>query len=147
MAYLLTFLAFTVGLLFGALFFSRPRPGKITDTLTPRNRLTKSDAAGLLASVLVKNASSLIPKVVLETEKSIAFEHPRPKHRFHYIFMPKKDIKNIGEIGIEETEDLIDLFSAIVSQINKQKLHNYRVWTNGPDKQDVSYLHFHLGAD
>lgn len=147
MAYILAFIAFTIGLLLGALFFSRTRPHSPNSVHTLSNSLTKKEAAGLLASVLVQKTPSLIPNVILETNKSIAFEHPKPKHRIHYIFMPKKDIKNIGELGADEREDLADLFSAIVSQINKQKLHNYRVWTNGPGKQDVSYLHFHLGAD
>lgn len=147
MTYLLVFIAFITGLLSGALFFAR------TTTTTPynpgstSNPLSKLEAAGLLASVLVKKIPAVIPKVVFETDKSIAFEHPRPKHKIHYIFMPKKDIKNIGLLGKEDYDYLTDLFAAIAAQVNKHKLHNYRVWTNGPGKQDVSYLHFHLGAD
>ena len=147
MSYFLAVMAFFIGILVGALYFSRPKSNSAINPPGCHSPLSKSETAGLLASVLVQKLPALIPKVIMETDKSIAFEHPRPKHRYHYIFMPKKDIKNLGEISIEDHDHLIDLFSAIVSQINKRKLHNYRVWTNGPGKQDVSYLHFHLGAD
>ena len=147
MSYLLALFAFAAGLSLGAWLFSKTRPRPLLTIKPQPHSQASKEAAGLLASVLVQKTPSLIPKVILETDKTIIFEHPRPKHKTHYIFMPKKDIKNIGELSNDDKEHLIDLFSAIVSQINKQKLYDYRVWTNGPGKQDVSYLHFHLGAD
>jgi len=140
-------LAFFVGILLGALLFNKTQPRSIFKIRSTQQGLSRKDAAGLLASVLTQKLPALIPKVIMETDQTIAFEHPRPKYKFHYIFMPKKDIKNIGELGKEDRDHLIDLFSAIVSQINKQNLYNYRVWSNGPGKQDVSYLHFHLGGE
>jgi len=147
MSYLLALFSFGTGILLGAWLFSNTRPRSLLNIKTPHHYVASNEAAGLLASVLVQKTPALIPKVILETDKTIVFEHPRPKHKTHYIFMPKKDIKNIGELGEEDKEHIIDLFSAIVSQINKLQLHNYRVWTNGPGKQDVTYLHFHLAAE
>ena len=147
MSYLLAFATFLIGTLFGALLFCKTQPRSVIKIRPPQQGLSRKESAGLLSSVLVQKLPALIPKVILETDKTIVFEHPRPKHKIHYIFMPKKDIKNIGELGEEDQDHLIDLFSAIVAQINKQNLHNYKVWSNGPGKQDVSYLHFHLGAE
>jgi len=147
MFYVLALFTFIAGLLLGALLFSNSKSRSLLTIRATQNRFSASDVAGLLASVIVQKMPALLPKVILETDKTIVFEHPRPKHRIHYIFVPKKDIKNIGELSEDDKEYIIDLFSAIVSQINKLELHNYKVWTNGPGKQDVTYLHFHLGAE
>ncbi|MCD6292172.1 MAG: HIT domain-containing protein [Deltaproteobacteria bacterium] len=109
--------------------------------------MAPNDVAGLFASVIVQKMPRLIPSVIVETDKTIVFKHPRPKHRIHYMFVPKKDIKNIGELTDEDNEYIIDLFSTIVALVNKLGIKNYRLWTNGPEKQDVTYLHFHLGAE
>ena len=63
------------------------------------------------------------------------------------MFVPKKDIKHIGELAAEDRDFLMDIFSALVYIIDSLELSDYRLWTNGPGKQDVAYLHFHLGAD
>ena len=147
MSYLLALLILILGIFIGAALFSDSKPRSLLMMKANQNRFSASDAAGLLASVIVQKTPQLIPNIILETDKTIVFEHPRPKHRIHYIFVPKKDIKNIGELSDEDKEYILDIFSAIVSKINEHQLHNYRVWTNGPGKQDVSYLHFHLGAE
>ena len=147
MSYLLALLILIAGILIGAALFSDSKPRSLLMVRANKNRFSANDVAGLLASVIVQKTPRLIPNIILETDKTIVFEHPRPKHRIHYIFVPKKDIKNIGELSDEDKEYILDIFSSIVSQINKQQLHNYRVWTNGPGKQDVTYLHFHLGAE
>lgn len=147
MSYLLALFILTLGILIGAALFSDSRPRSLLMIKANKNRFSANDVAGLLASVIVQKTPGLIPNIILETDKTIIFEHPRPKHRIHYIFVPKKDIKNIGELSDEDEEYIIDIFSAIVSQIHKQQLQNYKVWTNGPGKQDVTYLHFHLGAE
>ncbi|MEZ5523520.1 MAG: HIT domain-containing protein [Pseudomonadales bacterium] len=147
MTLLLAISTFLAGLALGARFLSRTKPHTPFHPAATRKSLSKKELAGLFASVLVQKTPSLIPRVIAETDRTLVFEHPRPKHKLHYIFMPKTDIQDLGKLGEEDRESLLDLFSAIVSQINKQKLHNYRVWTNGPGRQDVSYLHFHLGAD
>jgi len=88
----------------------------------------------------------VIPNVILETDKTIVFKHPRPMSRIHYIFVPKKDIKNIGELSEEDKEYIIDLYAAVAEVINREGIKTYRLWTNGPSSQEVTYLHFHLVA-
>jgi len=63
------------------------------------------------------------------------------------MYVPKKDIKNIGEFSMEDIEYFLNLFAAITTTINKYGLTNYRLLSNGPGKQDVAYLYFHLAAD
>jgi diadenosine tetraphosphate (Ap4A) HIT family hydrolase len=62
----------------------------------------------------------------------------------HYLIVPKKDIKNIGEISEADTPYLIDAIFVARYIIEEKKLYHYRLLTNGPGFQDVAYLHFHL---
>jgi diadenosine tetraphosphate (Ap4A) HIT family hydrolase len=147
MIYVVALFTFIAGLLVGGLLFSDSKPRSLLSIFSCSNCLSPNDVAGLFASVVVQKMPRLIPNVILETDKTIVFKHPRPKHRIHYMFVPKKDIKNIGELTDEDSEYIIDLFSTIVEVVNKLETKSYKLWTNGPEKQDVTYLHFHLGAD
>ena len=141
-------LAFIAGLLVGAIVFtdSKSRSPLSIHECT-RHCWHPNEIAGLFASVVVQNMPGIIPNVILETDKTIAFKHPRPMNKIHYLFVPKKDIKNIGELTEEDKEYIIDLYSIVAVVINQQGIKNYRLWTNGPGKQEVTYLHFHLVAE
>ncbi len=147
-AYLLLPLAFTLGLLVGGVVFSGVKsrsPLNIQECAG--NCWHPNEIAGLFASVVIQNMPEVIPHVILETDKTVVFAHPKSMHRIHYLFVPKKDIKNIGELTNEDKEYLIDLYAAVTTVVQREGIKNYRLWTNGPDKQEVTYLHFHLIAD
>lgn len=147
MLYVVAFFTFIAGLLIGGLLFSDSKPRSLLSIFKCDDCLAPNEVAGLFASVVVQKTPRLIPKVILETDKTIVFKHPIPKYKIHYMFVPKKDIKNIGELTDEDNEYIIDMFSTIVATVNKLGIRNYRLWTNGPEKQDVTYLHFHLGGE
>ncbi len=147
MLYLVASIAFLAGLIVGGLLFLDSKPRSLFNSRGTGNRLAPNEVAGLIASVVVQKMPRLIPGVICETDKTIVFRHPRPKHRIHYMFVPKKDIKNIGELTEEDGEYIMDLFSTIVAVVNELEIKRYRLWTNGPEKQDVTYLHFHLGVE
>lgn len=105
-----------------------------------------NELLGLLTSVGVQRFSSIFPGVVKETDKTIVIEHPAPEARIHYLVIPKKDIKNIGELSDADRESLIDAFRVVAELIKENGLMNYRVTTNGPGYQASTYLHFHLTA-
>jgi diadenosine tetraphosphate (Ap4A) HIT family hydrolase len=71
-------------------------------------------------------------------------EHPRPQARLHYLVIPKRDIKNIAELSDSDNEYLIDAFKVAREIIKENNLTDYRLTTNGPGYQGVTYLHFHL---
>jgi diadenosine tetraphosphate (Ap4A) HIT family hydrolase len=52
--------------------------------------------------------------------------------------------KNISEISAEDAPYLLDIFAVAQHLIKAKALVNYRITTNGPGFQDVTYLHFHL---
>ena len=88
-----------------------------------------------------------MPFVVLETDKTVVIKHPLSPGQIHYVIIPKKDIKNIGEISEADAQYLTDAFLVMRRMIEQEKLSRYRIYTNGPDSQDVTYLHFHLVAE
>lgn len=147
MIYLWMPIIFFAGLILGRFLFTDTRPRDLLTLHLTRHGWDANQLAGLIASVLVRKAPGLIPNVILETDKILVFEHPRPKFKHHYLLVPKKDIKNIGELSAEDMAYLTDLFTVLGEMIRSQHLKRYRLWTNGPGKQDVAYLHFHLGSD
>ncbi|HKZ03008.1 MAG TPA: HIT domain-containing protein [Pyrinomonadaceae bacterium] len=82
----------------------------------------------------------------METDRTIVIKHPSPESRIHYVIIPKKDIKNLGEVSTEDREYLLDAFAVVSKIVKEQHLEQYRVVINGPDYQSVTYLHFHLMA-
>ena len=128
-------------------YFQDSKPRSFLNIIACAECLAPNDVAGLLVSVAAQKTPKLIPGIIFETDKTIVFKRPRPRYRIHYIFLPKKNIKNIGELTGEDNESIIDLLSTIVTVINKLETKKYRLWTNGPGKQDVPYLHFHLVAE
>jgi diadenosine tetraphosphate (Ap4A) HIT family hydrolase len=109
--------------------------------------MSRKDLYGLLASAAIQRIPGTIPFIIFETDKTIAVKLPSKKTHFHYVIFPKKDIKNIGELGEEDSSYLTDAFLVARHIIEKEKLTRYVMFTNGPDKQDVTYLHFHLVDD
>jgi histidine triad (HIT) family protein len=144
---LLMLLALSIGITVGGYIFSDTQPrsflalNKCGGTCYQPNELI-----GLLTSVGIQKLPALIPAVVRETDKTIVIEHPSPQARIHYLVFPKKDIKNIGELSDADRESLIDAFRVVAELIKENNLVNYRVTTNGPGYQAVTYFHFHLTA-
>jgi histidine triad (HIT) family protein len=144
----LVFIALLVGVLLGGYLFSETRPR----SFLALNRcegtcLQANELVGLLASVGVQRFSALAPKVVKETDKTIVIEHPSPAARVHYLVIPKRDMKNAGELADADGEYLIDAFKVAREIIREQNLTDYRLTTNGPGFQGATYLHFHLTAN
>ena len=144
---LLVLFSICVGILIGGYLFSRSQPRSFLAINRCRNCMTHEDLLGLAASVGIQRFPKLVPSVVFETDRTVVIKHPHPLNRIHYIIAPKKDIKNIGEISEADSPYLTDAYFVARSIIDKEGLLNYRLSTNGPGFQDVTYLHFHLVAD
>jgi histidine triad (HIT) family protein len=137
-----------VGVILGGYLFSDTRPR----SFLALNRcdgtcLQANELLGLAASVGVQKFSALVPSVVKETDKTIVINHPSPQARLHYLVIPKKDLKNIAEFSDADAEYLLDALKVAGVIIRENNLTNYRLTTNGPGYQGVTYLHFHLTAN
>lgn len=133
-----------LGIVIGGYFFSRSQPRSLLALNRCEDCMSPEDLAGLLASVAIQRMPGIIPFIAFETDKTIAIKLPLQKTRIHYVIIPKKDIKNIGELSGDDSSYLTDIFLVARQIIEKEKLTRYRIYTNGPSYQDVTYLHFHL---
>jgi histidine triad (HIT) family protein len=134
----------SLGVVSGGVLFSQSQPRSVLALQHCDQCLDLKDLAGLLASVGIQKFPRLLPSVVVETDHTIALQLPTAKPRVHYVLVPKKDIKNIGDLAAEDVPYLIDLFAVAQHMITDQGLTQYQLITNGPGYQDVTYLHFHL---
>jgi len=147
MIILLVIISLCVGILIGGYLFSQSQPRSFLAINRCQSCLTHEDLLGLLASVAIQKFPGLMPFKVLETDKTVVIKHPFSSDRIHYVIVPKKDIKNIGEISEANAQYLTDVFFVARWLIEREKLSKYHLYTNGPGSQDVTYLHFHLVAE
>jgi histidine triad (HIT) family protein len=126
--------------------------GYIVTHIKPRNFITITDCKdscfksnellGLLGSIGIK--LDKIPDVVMETDKTIVVNHPKPSAPIHYVIIPKKDIRSIEDVSQEDQAYIMDAIAVNKELVKKEGLVTYRFMTNGPGYQEVAYLHFHL---
>jgi histidine triad (HIT) family protein len=137
--------ALVTGIVIGGYLFSDARPR----SFLALNRcegtcLQANELVGLLTSVGIRKLPAFVPSVVKETDKTLVIEHPSPNARIHYLVIPKKDIKDVGDLSDSDREYLVDLFNVMREIIREKNLVDYQVITNGPGRQGVTYFHFHL---
>jgi len=143
----LVLISLCVGILIGGYLFSQSQPRSFLAINRCESCLTHEDLLGLLASVGIQNFPGLMPFRVFETDKTVVIKYPFSSDRIHYVIVPKKDIKNIGQISEANAQYLTDAFFVARWIIEREKLSKYSFYTNGPGSQDVTYLHFHLVAE
>ena len=105
-----------------------------------------SDLAGLIASAGIQRIPGAIPGVFTETDQCIVIKHPKPEARVHLVLFPKRDVKNIGALTAEDQASVIGCFALVSKLASESRAQNYRLVTNGPALQHVTYLHFHFLA-
>jgi histidine triad (HIT) family protein len=140
-------IAFTIGVGIGGYVFSETRTRPFLAVRNCEGSCFKTnEALGLLASIGIQKFPGFVPSVIKETDKTIAIKSPDPQAPIHDIIIPKKDIKNIGELSEEDEKYITDVYAVIDALIKEQHLTKYKIITNGPGYQQVTYLHFHLLA-
>ena len=137
----------SLGIVIGGYLFARTQPRSILALKECDHCLSPEDLAGLLASVGMQVAPGALPFVVYETDKTIAIREPLPRGHLHYVIIPKRDMKNIADISLADSAYLMDALLVSRHLIEKDKMHRYRLYTNGPGLQSVTYLHWHLEDD
>jgi hypothetical protein len=144
---LFVLLSVLAGIAIGGYLFSKTQPRSVLSLTRCRNCLTRPELLGLIASVGIQRFPGLTPSLVYEADKTVVIRDTSAPAQIHYVLFPKKDIKNIGEISESDAPYLMDLFLVSRWLIEKGQLFHYRLFTNGPGLQDVTYLHFRLAAE
>jgi diadenosine tetraphosphate (Ap4A) HIT family hydrolase len=60
------------------------------------------------------------------------------------VLFPKHDARNITTMTEQDAPFVLGCFALARELVARDKLQNWRLLTNGPALQDVTYLHFHL---
>jgi len=132
------------GVVTGGYLFAHTQPRSLLSLDRCHHCLSAKDLGGLLMSAGIQRAPGLLPDVVFETDKTVVIRNPLVLSGVDYVILPKTDIKNIGELSDQDAPYLVDAYRVARHLIEEKKLSNYRFYTNGPDRQDITYLHFHL---
>ena len=64
----------------------------------------------------------------------------------HFVLFPKRDVRNILEVQLEDGPFVLGCFALARELAKKSSVVDYRLYTNGPALQHVTYLHFHFVA-
>ena len=140
-------LTFLIGILAGAALIHRPIPNAPRELPPAREPWNPRDVLGLLGSLGIRAMAGRlesIPGVVLETDRTFAIALPARWNRVHYVLVPKKDIRDIGQVTAEDQAYLTDAFLVARRLAEKESLKSYRLYTNDRSLQTVAYMHFHL---
>jgi len=132
-----------LGVVIGGNLFSRSQPRSFIALTRCENCLSIADLAGLLGSVGIQKFPGRIPLAEVETDRTVAMRLPE-SHGVHYVIIPKKDLKDVGDISEANAAYVTDAYLVARRLIERDRLSNYRLYTNGPGIQNATYLHFHL---
>jgi len=113
-------------------------------------KLAKTPLGELIVGVAFGTPlSKLLPvKRIKETDKVLAFWHPKPFWQYHILVVPKKPLKNLTSLKAEDyayIEAVYKTTREIVEELGWNKTE-YTILTNGGSKQEVNQLHFHLSS-
>ncbi len=113
-------------------------------------RLAKTPLGDLIVGLAFGTPlNKLLPvNRIKETDKVVAFWHPKPFWEKHILLVPKKPIKSITTLKEEDypyIQELYKLVKEIVEELGWDKTE-YTVLTNGGSRQEVNQLHFHLNS-
>ena len=84
-----------------------------------------------------------------ETERVVAFYHPKPSHQTHILIVPKHKIRSLlalTETDISIVQDVIFTAQHLVRELELEE-GGFRLVVNGGAYQDVMQVHWHLISD
>jgi diadenosine tetraphosphate (Ap4A) HIT family hydrolase len=138
---------FATGVVCGGYLFSQSMPRFFLAFGDCQERCYKpAEIAGLVTSAAILRAPFLIPGVVLESDTCLAIRNPRPEGRIHFVLFPKHDTRNISTLTPADIPYVLGCFDLARELVSRENLQAYRLYTNGPELQEIAYLHFHLIA-
>ena len=109
--------------------------------------IAKTPLGDLIVGIAFGNFSSLLPvKKIKETDKALAFWHPRPFWENHVLIVPKSPIKSLLDITKENETYLIAMYQLLAEVIKELdwKDEEYSTLINGGKRQEIGQLHMHL---
>lgn len=112
--------------------------------------LARSSVGGFVVGWSFAHLSAWLPVDRLyETERVIAFYHPRPSYRVHVLIVPKRPLPTVLALTAADADIWTDVLTCVGRLVNQFDLEpaGYSLIVNGGARQDVNQLHWHLIAD
>ena len=84
-----------------------------------------------------------------ETERVVAFHHPKPSHQIHILIVPKRQIRSLlalTETEISIVQDVIFTTQHLVKALELEE-GGFSLVVNGGAYQNVKQVHWHLISD
>ncbi len=109
--------------------------------------LAKTPLGDLIVGLAFGKFSSLLPvKKIIETDKVIAFWHPKPFWEFHILIVPKHPIRSLLSIDSESHVYILEMYEVLKKVITELKWESeeYSTLINGGKRQEVGQIHMHL---
>lgn len=111
-------------------------------------KVARSDISSHFIGYAFENMSSLMPlDRVVDTIKTVVFRHPASQWQHHLLAVPKKSIRDLLSLDLNNPiylEYLKDLLKSTQQAASQQKLEGFAILLNGGEYQDVPQLHLHL---
>ena len=105
-------------------------------------------ATGSMVGWGFEQLTPLLPlERVLITDKTAAFNHPRPSWQTHILIVPRKQVLNVFRLAREDNQIFLeDVWRTAHDVFSSQHLdaERYALLVNGGIRQDVKQVHFHL---
>jgi len=138
---------FVAGLVVGGYLFSKSLPRSFLATSACDVQCTHvKDLAGLLASAGIQHTPDLVPFLENKSPTCLAVRHPKPEGRYHMVYLPRRDVRNIMELTPEDIPYLSGCLALAREDVLRAGVRDYRLISNGPSLQHVTYMHFHVIA-
>ena len=140
-------IALLLGIVVGGYLFRESQPRSFLALHACHDQCFKiKDLAGLLASAGINHTPGLLPFLASESKRCVAVRHPKPEGRYHLVYLPKRDLRNVLELTAEDIPFLTDCLALAREDASRAGVRDYRLTTNGPGLQHVTYMHFHVVA-
>lgn len=144
---LLVLVTFCAGVVTGGYLFSKSLPRSFLAVHACDGQcLSLKDLGGLLASAGIQVVPGALPNLEAESKDCVAVRHPKPEGAYHITYLPKRDVRNVMELTEQDAPFLLGCLALAREHAAKAGITNYRLVTNGPGLQHVTYFHFHVIA-
>jgi len=110
-------------------------------------RFARVRMARRLAAWVFAHMSFVLPvQRLYESERLVAFYHPRPSYPVHILIVPKEGIASLQSAGAADGDLLAEVVRVAGKLAAELRLEQpgYRLIANGGGYQHIPQLHFHL---
>jgi len=84
-------------------------------------------------------------KIIVETEKSLAFIDAFPLTKGHSLVIPKNHYEKVQDISAEDNADLFETVRRVISKVDKISNATLLAVHNGKESgQEIPHVHVHL---